>query len=71
MAHNLTTRQLVTLLNAMGVRAPEEQPPRITKDPQVNYAVDCIVGFVDEDEEPYDEELYLEEIEAFEEAGEL
>lgn len=37
---------------------------KITDDPQVNFAVDCIVE--DEGEEPiYDEQLYAAEVEAF------
>lgn len=38
--------------------------PEHTNDPRVNYAVDCVV---DDDEVPYDEALYIEEIEAFKE----
>ena len=40
--------------------------PKHTDDPKVNYVIDCITAFMCGDEEPeYDEQLYLEEIEAF------
>lgn len=40
--------------------------PKITSDPLVNFAVDCVVAYGDFEKEPdYDEQLYAEEIEAF------
>lgn len=38
--------------------------PKITDDPMVNFAIDCVVA--DDGEEPvYDEQVYAEEIRAF------
>ena len=58
-AGKFTTQQLKALAESVdGLR----DVPRITDDPQVNFAVDC----VSQDEElVYDEQLYIEEINAF------
>ena len=56
-----TTQQLKTLAEA--VKGLQDWPEH-TDDPRVNYAVDCIVQD-DGDVPPYDERLYVEEIEAF------
>lgn len=68
--HALTTKQLDKLTDAIG---DGNDFPKHTNDPQVNYAVDCVVqlrmGF--EPPSPYNElaHLYGEEIEATKEAG--
>ncbi|MEK7198159.1 MAG: hypothetical protein AAB648_01705 [Patescibacteria group bacterium] len=56
-----TTQQLKTLAESVeGLR----DWPKVTDDPKVNFAVDCVVE--DEGEEPiYDEQLYAAEVEAF------
>lgn len=57
-----TTEQLRKLTESIGGL---HDWPKITDDPKVNYAIDCIVED-DGDEEPaYDEQLYATEIEAF------
>lgn len=58
--HTLTTGQLIKLTKAIGLN---RSWPKITDDPYVNYAVDCIVLFGDEEPE-YDEKLYVEEVKA-------
>ena len=63
--HSLTTQQLRKLTDAVGNGSDF---PKITDDPRVNHAVDCIVA--DEDEEPeYDEQLGIAEVEAFRARG--
>ena len=62
--HNFTTQQLKKVIDAIG---DGKDWPKATDDPQVNYAVDCIVA--DEGDEPvYDQELYVAEIEAAKDA---
>jgi hypothetical protein len=59
--HTLSTAQLWKLLGAM--RGTQDWP-RITDDPQVNYAVDCLLA--EGDEEPvYNAQLYQDEVAAF------
>ena len=62
--HILTTEQLKKLVDAVGDGGDW---PKLTDDPKVNYAVDCVVE--DDGEEPtYDEQLYAGEAEAFKSA---
>ena len=65
MLHNLTTKQLRMVVDAIG---DGTSWPKATNDPKVNYAVDCIVQD-DGDVQPYIEELYVREIEAVRAAG--
>lgn len=58
--HTLTTEQLQKLVEAFG---DGKDWPKLTDDPKVNYAVDCITQGVGD--WPYDEQLYIKEIEAF------
>jgi hypothetical protein len=61
MMHNLTTEQLREVVNAIGGGTDW---PKITYDPKVNHAVNCIVS--DPGDEPeYEEQMYVQEIEAF------
>lgn len=62
--HTLTTEQLRKLTNAIG---DDKEWPKITDDPRVNYAVDCLT--TDDDEPEYDKQLYLDEAEAFKALG--
>lgn len=57
-----TTQQLKTLAeSAKGLN----DWPKATNDPKVNHAVDCVVCLMNNEEEPeYNEQEYLEEIEA-------
>ncbi len=57
----LTTKQLRELAESIGGL---RDWPKITGDPQVNFAVDCVTGN-DGEEPPYDEALYAAEVEAF------
>ena len=60
-----TTQQLKTL--AESVKGLQDWP-NFTDDPQVNFAVDCVVE--DDGEEPsYDERLYTAEVEAYKARG--
>ena len=62
-----TTQQLKTL--AESVKGLQDWP-KITDDPKVNFAIDCLRAMMSEDEEPeYDEKLYAEEIEAYQALG--
>ena len=65
MVHTLTTEQLRKFVFAVdGLN----DWPKHTDDPEVNFAVDCVVQ--DDDDQPtYDEQLYVREIEAFKKAG--
>lgn len=63
--HTFTTEQLKKLVDAIG---DGKDWPKITDDPKVNYAVDCIVEDGGE-ESVYDEQLYVAEIEAFRASG--
>lgn len=54
--HMLTTEQLRKLVDAMGGGSDW---PKLTDDPRVNYAVDCVVSG---GELPYDEDIYANEI---------
>ncbi|MDO8676830.1 MAG: hypothetical protein Q7K16_04290 [Candidatus Azambacteria bacterium] len=59
--HTLTTEQLRKLVDAIG---DGKNFPKLTDDPKVNYAVDCIV--LDDGVEPtYDEQTYAVEAEIF------
>lgn len=39
--------------------------PKITDDPRVNYAVDCVTADLGDPEPRYNEKLYADEVEAF------
>ncbi|MDP3793032.1 MAG: hypothetical protein Q8Q89_04890 [bacterium] len=64
--HTLTTEQLHKLVDAIGAG---NDFPKHTDDPQVNYAVDCVVQLQMEENppSPYNElaHMYVEEVEAF------
>jgi hypothetical protein len=64
--HNLTTEQLRKLTSAIG---DGSNWPQMTDDPEVNYAVDCVIGGIIEEggkkPPPYDKSRYTAEAEAF------
>ena len=60
--HNLTTDQLEKLIEAIGRHRVDW--PKITDDPLVNYAVDCLVQGDDEAGQ-YDVDLYAREVKAW------
>lgn len=56
-----STREVLDNFQRLGVSF--DTPPKITKDPRVNFVIDCIFEFECEENEPvYDESLYQEEI---------
>ena len=55
----LTKEQILKLIKALP--SCEHEVALTTDDPYVNYIVDCIT----DEYEPYDEELYVEEVQAF------
>jgi len=59
-----TTNQLRTMSALAGGL---QSFPKITDDPRVNFAIDCVVALEQEDdEEPgYDERMYAAEVESF------
>ena len=77
MIHTLTTKQLRKLIEALG---DGSNWPKMTDDPQINYAVDCILhtdgqcpplNDNDYDGIPlYDEQIYINEAKMFSEHSE-
>ena len=60
-----TTQQLKTLAESVGGL---QDWPKITDNPEVNFAIDCVVE--DEGEEPvYDKQLYIAEVKALQSHG--
>lgn len=57
--HTLTTEQMRKFVDAVGGL---RDWPKLTDDPKVNFAVDCVVQ---DEEHTFDERLYADEIEAF------
>lgn len=68
--HTLTTEQLHKLVDAIG---DDSDFPKHTDDPQVNYAVDCVIQFRfrDPPPAPYNKlvHMYVEEVEEFKKCG--
>ena len=67
MMHPLTTEELKILIDAWG---DGKNPPKMTANPRVNFAIDCLVEETGPDDEPeYNEDEQKEEIQAAKDAG--